>query len=126
MQPAEIHDIYSSTKAILFLGTPHRGSSKADVGETLRRIASAVGLDTSAQNLIALDINSGQLLMIQEEFMNLYGRTNRHFEVSTFQEGQGWAGTKMFGLNARVSAQAVVFGRIFTRIFRSWNLSHRG
>ncbi|KAH6712777.1 hypothetical protein BKA61DRAFT_483921, partial [Leptodontidium sp. MPI-SDFR-AT-0119] len=74
-------DIYKSTRAIFFLGTPHRGSGKASIGEIARRIASASGLDTSDQNLRALKVNSIELEMIHESFVRLYEQKDRHFEI---------------------------------------------
>jgi hypothetical protein len=46
---ANVKDIYLPTDAILFLGTPHRGSGKAEIAEIVRRIVS--GFDTTNQNI---------------------------------------------------------------------------
>ncbi|KAI4267500.1 MAG: hypothetical protein LQ337_008321, partial [Flavoplaca oasis] len=96
-----VHDIYSSTEAILFLGTPHRGSSKAEVAEVVRKIISVSGFDTSDQNIRALQINSFELEYIHENFMRLYERQGRHFKVLTFQEAKGVVGTSYLKFNER-------------------------
>lgn len=101
-EPA-LFDIYTSTEAILFLGTPHRGSSHADTVEILRRIISASGFDAPDQNIRALQINGAELERIHGYFMTLYERQDRHpFKVVTFQEGKGLAGTNRLNLNKRV------------------------
>ena len=75
-------DIYLSTKAILFLGTPYRGGNLTDWGETARRIVSAIGFDTSYQNIRDLAIDSLMLEDCRERFFKLYNR--RKFEIYTF------------------------------------------
>lgn len=47
-------DIHASTRAVLFLGTPHRGSELAPLGNTIRRIVGALGFDTNDRNISAL------------------------------------------------------------------------
>ncbi len=99
-----VHDIFVSTVAILFLGTPHRGSDKAGIGEVVRRIASASGFDTTDHHLRALQINSPELERIHELFMKLYDERERHFKVLTFQEAKGITGTNYLKLNERASS----------------------
>ena len=97
-------DIYISTEAIFFLGTPHRGSNQADTAEIIRRIVSASGFDAPDQNIRALQVNSAELERIHGYFMKLYERQDRYpFKVVTFQEGKGVAGINYLGLNKRVS-----------------------
>ncbi|KAL5321552.1 hypothetical protein ACEPPN_009511 [Leptodophora sp. 'Broadleaf-Isolate-01'] len=98
-------DIYKSTRAIFFLGTPHRGSGKASIGEIARRIASASGLDTSDQNLRALKVNSIELEMIHESFVRLYEQKDRHFEVITFQETKGYSRIAVLGFSDLIVQQ---------------------
>lgn len=95
-------DIFTSTKAILFLGTPHRGASIAETGEMVRKIVNASGFSTSDRNIRALQINSSELAIVHEGFMKLYQRNPRSFEVCTFQESQGLTGTSHFGLGEKV------------------------
>jgi hypothetical protein len=96
-------DIYISTEAILFLGTPHRGSSKAGIGEVVRKIVSVSGFDTTDQNIRALQINSSELEFIHELFMKLYDQKDRRFQVLTFQEAKSVVGISYLKLNERVS-----------------------
>jgi hypothetical protein len=97
-------DIYTSTEAVLFLGTPHRGSGKGNIGEVVRKIVSVSGFDTTDQNIRALQVNSAELELIHELFMNLYDRNDRHFKVLTFQEAKGMVGISYLKLNERVSS----------------------
>ena len=91
-------DIYKSSSAILFLGTPHRGSEHASLGETIRRIASAAGFDTHGRILQALQPGGEILEMAREEFCELW--REKGFIVRTFQESQGIVGVR--GLNGKV------------------------
>ena len=93
-------NVYESTNAILFLGTPHRGGNFVDLGETARRIVSAVGFDTGYQNIRDLAIDSQTLEDYQERFLKLYSR--KKFEICTFQEAHGMKGTSVLGLNQKV------------------------
>ena len=95
-----LHNIVTSTSTVIFLGTPHRGSDWTDLGNTVRRIVSAAGLDTASQNLYTLHFDSAELEICQESFLQLYMEGN--FQVRTFQEGQGLVGTSLFGLNRKV------------------------
>lgn len=97
-------DIYTSTEAIFFLGTPHRGSNQAETAENIRRIVSASGFDAPDQNLKALQVNSAELERIHEYFMKLYEQQDRYpFKVITFREGKGFVGINNLSLNKRVS-----------------------
>ncbi|CZR52846.1 uncharacterized protein PAC_02723 [Phialocephala subalpina] len=93
-------NIYESTNAILFLGTPHRGGNFTEWGETARRIVSAVGFDTSRQNIRDLTIDSSTLEDYHERFLKLYNK--RKFEICTFQEARGMTGTSFLSLNQKV------------------------
>jgi hypothetical protein len=95
-------DIYTSTEAVLFLGTPHRGSSKADIAEVVRKIVSVSGFDTTDKNIRALQVNSTELELIHELFMKLYEQKDRQFKVLTFQEAKGVVGISYLKLNERV------------------------
>ncbi|PMD51210.1 uncharacterized protein K444DRAFT_545347 [Hyaloscypha bicolor E] len=109
-------NIYLSTKAILFLGTPHGGGNFVDWGETARRIVSAIGFDTNHQNTRDLAIDSPMLEDCRERFLNLHNR--RNFEICTFQEACGMKGTSLLGLNRKVvdgvSSEFPDTGRRFT------------
>jgi hypothetical protein len=88
----------------LFLGTPHRGSTMAEMGEMVRRLTAASGFSTSDSNIRALHINSSELGVIHEGFMKLYQRNPRPFEVSTFQEAQGLTRVSYLGLGEKVGS----------------------
>ena len=97
-------DIYKCTDAILFLGTPHRGSSKAETAEMLRKIVSASGFSTSKGNIRALHFDSSELEGIHERFMKLKENGLCHFEIRTFQEAKGFTGLNYFGLSEKASS----------------------
>ncbi|PMD21888.1 hypothetical protein NA56DRAFT_645131 [Hyaloscypha hepaticicola] len=101
-QDQALFDVFTSTRAILFLGTPHRGSSMAETGEMVRRLAGVSGFSTSDGNIRALHINSSELEVIHEGFMKLYQRNPRPFEVSTFKEAQGLSRVSYLGLGEKV------------------------
>ena len=82
----------------MFLGTPHRGSGHASLGDAIRRIVSVVGFDTHDQILQALQPGSEILELGREEFCEIW--RERGFTVRTFQESQGIAGVR--GLNGKV------------------------
>jgi len=103
-QDQALFDIFTSTRAILFLGTPHRGSSMAETGEMLRRLAGASGFSTSDSNIRALHVDSSELEIIHGSFMKLYARNPRPFEVSTFQEAQGLTRVSYLGLGEKVGS----------------------
>ncbi|OQV09141.1 NACHT domain-containing protein [Cladophialophora immunda] len=88
----ELQNIANCTSGILFLGTPHRGSSCAPYGEMLRRIVSAVGFDTNDSNIRALHFDSLELQLSQEEFLKIWRK--KGFTVRTFQESSGVAGVR--------------------------------
>lgn len=93
-------DIFKSTHAVFFLGTPHGGSPYAELGEFLKRIVGAVGFDGAGQNLGTLKPDSALLEHCREEFHLLYKR--QKFEVYTFQEARGLKGIGFASLNDKV------------------------
>ena len=99
----EIYSIYTSTRAVFFLGTPHRGSQRAEFGETVRQIMAVAGIDTSGQLIRSLRIGSPELEICQEEFMRLYLQSG--FKVRSFHEGQGMMTVALGGLNKKVCHQ---------------------
>lgn len=91
--------IYDSTFAVIFLGTPHRGSRYASWGVMAQNIAKASGFDANAKVLRDLDVDSGTLDMLSEEFSKMLKAEK--FQIFTFQEGMGYKGVQI--LNAKVS-----------------------
>ena len=93
-----MQDVYRSSSAIIFLGTPHRGSDHASLGETIKRIVSVVGFDAHGQILQALQPGSEILELVREEFCDIW--RERGFTVRTFQESQRIVGVRV--LNGKV------------------------
>lgn len=97
----KLRNIVESTAAIIFLGTPHRGSlDMARLGEVVRKIASAVRMDTSSTTLDALGLKTSDLERCQESFSRLWAKYD--FQVKTFQEGLGLTGANIGALNKKV------------------------
>lgn len=92
--------LLDATKAILFFGTPHRGSDFSDFAETLRRGASAVGFDTAKQNVHTLEVGSGILEECHRRFQQLQLRCN--LGIFTFHETRGAARIAYWGWNRKV------------------------
>ena len=101
-EEASLRDIIETTKAVIFLGTPHRGSAEfAGLGELPRSVASAViRVDSNATVIRALGIDSPELELSRESFLQQW-RTYG-FQVKTFQESQGLAGIRIGILNDKV------------------------
>ena len=97
-EDVRIRALRDNVKAIVFLGTPHRGSSYARMGEIVRRIVSATGFDTNDRNLRALAYDSVELELSREEFTKQWRQGA--FEVRTFQESHGLQGFR--GLSEKV------------------------
>ena len=100
----ELLDIYSSTYAIIFFGTPHRGSGFASWGLLLSTIAEAVQLDTNNAVLKDLDPTSGssKLEEMRLDFDDIL--RDRDLRVHTFQEEEGMTSIKLFGGKVRSCA----------------------
>src|ERR1700712_704295 len=81
----DFQDILESTASVLFLGTPHRGSSAAGIGEVARKAASLLLMDTNALVLDSLSLKNSDLERCQDVFSSLWHKHD--FRVKTFQEG---------------------------------------
>ncbi|KAH7115658.1 hypothetical protein EDB81DRAFT_669134 [Dactylonectria macrodidyma] len=78
------------TKLIVFLGTPHRGSSYADWAQIASRLA-CLALQHSNQTITrALEVNSEVLDRIHEGFTDIAHASR--IKVHSFQEGHGVSG----------------------------------
>ncbi|KAI0162080.1 hypothetical protein GGR57DRAFT_498426 [Xylariaceae sp. FL1272] len=95
-------DIVRSTKGIIFLGTPHRGSpGLANLAETVRQVVSMIArVDTHSALLRTLGTDSPELELGRESFPALWRMHN--FQVKTFQEAYGIAGVNVGPLNGKV------------------------
>jgi len=97
----ELVNIVESTTAVMFLGTPHRGSKDlAGVGEMVRKVASAIMMDTNSAMLDALGLKNSDLERCQDSFSRLW--LSHNFRVKTFQEGFPVTGVKIGLLNEKV------------------------
>ena len=87
-----IQDIILSTVAVVFLGTPHRGSpGLANLGEIVRRTASTIlRVDSNATILRVLGCDSPELELCRESFTAQW--REYQFRVKTFQEALGLGG----------------------------------
>ena len=95
--------IYESTAAIIFLGTPHRGSGFAGLGETVTRVAKLILLESNSHLIGSLDFNSEILSNINEEFRKMI--TEKEIQLHSFRESRGLSGMK--GLSSKVTVHTV-------------------
>lgn len=97
-----LQNIVQSTAAIIFLGTPHRGSPEmTSLGETARKIASSLfAMDTSPAALDALGLRTSDLERCQESFSRLWREFD--FTVKTFYESLGLTGVNIGPLSKKV------------------------
>jgi hypothetical protein len=97
-----ILNIVESTRSIVFLGTPHRGSADlAALGDIVRRVASTIlRVDTNPVILRALDVDGPELELCRESFITQWRKYN--FQVKTFQEALGMTGVNLGPLNEKV------------------------
>jgi hypothetical protein len=96
----EFLEIVEDLSAVVFLGTPHRGSGAAQVGDIARKVASALSIDTSPVILDSLGLRNDDLVRNQQPFARIWDE--RRFEVKTFQENRGISGVKIGILNKLV------------------------
>ncbi|KAG7118322.1 hypothetical protein HYQ44_005465 [Verticillium longisporum] len=79
------HGLSQKLVGIVFIGSPHRGSWTANVGEIWRKLASFVLMDTNARILHSLCLKNSDPERCQDAFSALWLKYN--FRVKTFQEG---------------------------------------
>jgi hypothetical protein len=98
---AKLKNVVESTAAVVFLGTPHRGSPDlAAFGEWARSVVSAIGMDSSSVILDALGLKTTDLERAQETFSGVWEKYK--FQVKTFQEGLGLTGVSLGVLGNKV------------------------
>lgn len=83
---------------MVFLGTPHRGSSFADWGQIASNIARLALQDSNKKILETLEVNNEILDNIQEAFKTIASEDG--LIVHSFQEARGISGIK--GLHNKV------------------------
>jgi hypothetical protein len=96
----DLKDIYRSTYAIMFFGTPHRGSDYADIAILASNIALTMGFDANSSLLKDLKPNQEYPTLLRESFSKML--LEDVFYVDTFQESLGFKGIK--GLKGKVRA----------------------
>ena len=93
-------DIYTSTHAIVFFGTPHRGSGTASWGLILSAIAQAVQIDANSAILRDLDPKSGssklEELVLDFDDILRDNRRAQELRIFSFLEEEGMASVKIF------------------------------
>jgi hypothetical protein len=82
--------IHTSTKAIFFLGTPHRGGSYVNLGLTAQKLLVCSGFDASDKLLRDLKFDSSTAKLLSEEFSKMLDEIRP--KVYTFQEATGLSG----------------------------------
>ncbi|RKL31542.1 hypothetical protein BFJ72_g10946 [Fusarium proliferatum] len=98
---AFLKDIVECTAAVVFLGTPHRGSPDLSaIGEWARSILDTFHFQTNPAILDALGLKTTDLERAHEAFSRLWLQYD--FRVKTFQEGFGLAGIKLGVLGNKV------------------------
>ncbi|RYP47089.1 hypothetical protein DL768_006816 [Monosporascus sp. mg162] len=86
------------TKLIVFLGTPHRGSSSAGWGEIMANLARLSLQDSNKEIVKTLEVNSEVLNNINEQFQSIVPQFG--IRIHSFQEARGITGMK--GLHNKV------------------------
>ncbi len=75
--------INEHTLGVVFFGTPHRGSAKANYGKVLANVATGLMHKPKSKLISALQSNSETLMRLTTEF-NKFEATN--MEIMTFYE----------------------------------------
>lgn len=106
----DLLDVYNSTHAIIFFGTPHRGSDLASWGLMLSTIAEAVQIGTNNVVLRDLDRTSGssKLEEMRLDFDDILrdSHRSRELRVYSFQEEEGMTSIKYFSGKVRLRAKS--------------------
>ncbi|OBT40517.1 hypothetical protein VE00_08999 [Pseudogymnoascus sp. WSF 3629] len=90
--------ICKRTKLVVFLGTPHRGSTYAGWGVIASNLASLALQDSNKRLVQTLEVNDEVLDNIHEEFKTILSKCA--IKVHSFQEAKGISGMK--GLDSKV------------------------
>jgi len=85
----------SSTHAVIFFGTPHRGSDYASIAQVVES-AAGILFSTNSKLLDNLVPDGDLLERVRLDFLRLLKEYK--FKVYSFQEGKGLAGLKFPGL----------------------------
>ena len=86
-----LKSIVETTTAIVFMGTPHKGSKQwASKGNHARRIARALFMDHNPALLDTLGLKNGELFRSANKFTQLWAETG--FTVKTYIEDRSLIG----------------------------------
>jgi hypothetical protein len=97
----ELQRVVACTAAVIFLGTPHRGSPDlSSLGEWARSLISTFRMETTSAILDTLGLKNTDLERAQEEFSGAWQKHD--FRVKTFQEGLGLMGVNLGVLGNKV------------------------
>ncbi|RYP69457.1 hypothetical protein DL771_006109 [Monosporascus sp. 5C6A] len=81
----DLKSIVATTAAVVFMGTPHKGSKQwASKGDKARKIASALFMDNNPALLDTLGLKNGELFRSANKFTQLWDEYN--FTVKTYIE----------------------------------------
>ncbi|PQE18225.1 Vegetative incompatibility HET-E-1 protein [Rutstroemia sp. NJR-2017a WRK4] len=86
------------TKSIVFLGTPHRGSTSTGWGEIVLNLARLALQDSNKKILKTLEVNSEVLDNVHEEFKTIVHKYS--IKIHSFQEARAISGIK--GLHNKI------------------------
>lgn len=107
----DLRKVYLRICAIFFFGTTHRGSQWADWGKIANNIATAMAFDTNSQVLRSLTVDSEILETLREGFARIFATSDNMILVDSFQEQQGFAKTRAFGMSQKVGAPNPAYHR---------------
>jgi hypothetical protein len=111
----DLHAVVDSAFAVIFFGTPHRGTNLADFGLRITRVASAMTLKPYNPNIVMnLAKNNEVLKSLRRGFDATleYMISRNQFESSTFQEDKGFS--KVAGFTGKVCLRACPAYRILS------------
>jgi len=94
------------TRLVVFLGTPHRGSTLASWGEIASNIARLALQDSQKKIVETLEVDSEVLDNIHEQFIEIISKHS--IRIHSFQEGRGISGIK--GLHGKVRCPSLKHG----------------
>jgi len=98
---ARYQQFFHRIRAVVFCGTPHRGSNAAAWGCLAANLVAVAFMDSNSRLLSDLLVDSEVLDEIQENFLKALYQVS--IRIHSFQEGRALAGVK--GLHHKVSVQ---------------------
>lgn len=93
-----LKEVLLSTSAVVFLGSPHRGTEHCKLGDAIRSMASVTLRGCDAEDPVLQELcgaNGGEAEMGRQAFVRLWNGYN--FRVKTFQESvvAGWQSAEL-------------------------------